>query len=98
MSKKITYKNIYNFFEGNSRMILSKLGIIKIALSTHIDDQIAYRLLICKDDCVPAGKCKVCGCGLPGRAFSSLSCNKERFPDIMSEEDWINYKKENNIK
>lgn len=94
MSKEITSKNIYNFFEGNSRMILDKLGIT----ATHIEEQIAYRLLVCKDDCVIAGKCKVCTCPLPNRAFSSASCNLERFPDLMSEEDWNKYKKTNGIK
>lgn len=93
MSKEITSKNIYNFFEGNSRMILDKLGIT----STHIEEQVAHRLLTCKDDCVIAGKCKVCTCPLPNRAFSTSSCNKERFPDLMNEENWNNYKTKNNI-
>lgn len=93
MSHKITPKNIYNYFEGNARLLLDNLGVSM----KHIEQQVAYRLLTCKDDCVIAGKCKQCGCSLPGRAFSTPSCNEERFPDMMNEEDWNKYKKEKNI-
>ncbi len=93
MSRKITKQNIFNYIEGNGRLILSKLGLSQ----PHIKEQIAYRLLTCKDTCVPAGRCKVCTCPLPDRAFSTNTCNKELFPDLMSEQDWTNYKLNNNI-
>lgn len=96
MSKKITRQNIFNYIEGNGRSILSKLGLSQ----PHIKEQVAYRLLVCKDDCVPNGRCShgTCTCKLPDRAFSTASCNKSRFPDLMNEEDWFNYKEENGIK
>jgi hypothetical protein len=60
-------------------------------------EQIAYRKLQCTD-CWEKGKCQHCGCSLPGRWYSTPSCNGgERFPDLMSEENWIKYKQDNNI-
>ena len=86
--RKISTKDIYNFIEGNGRILLNKYNFS----SPHLQEQIAYRLLTCKNDCVKQGKCKVCKCPLPNRAFTTESCNKERFPDLMSEEDWNKYK------
>jgi hypothetical protein len=94
MSKKITKQNITNFLEGNGRLFLQKAGV----LTPAVEEQVAYRLLICKDDCVVDGACKKCGCSLPGRAFATESCNSERFPDILEEAEWIKYKTENEIK
>jgi len=75
-------------------MILDKAGMVSQAFK----EQIAFRHLKCKDDCVKAGKCKHCGCGLPGRFFTVKSCNNgDRFPDIMEEEEWKQYKIENKI-
>lgn len=92
--RKITIKDIYNYIDGNGRKILSELGFSE----KHIEEQVAYRLLKCKDTCVPNKKCKHCGCPLPNRAFGSTSCNNgEIFPDLMSEKDWNKFKKDNNI-
>ena len=85
--------NVKNFITGNMRQALDKVGII----SPHIKEQVEYRLALCKDDCQVKGACKNCGCTLPGRAFSTPSCNTERFPDLMTEEDWISYKVSNDI-
>ena len=79
MSKKITLNNIRNYIDGNTRMHMGKLGLNP----AHIQEQIAYRLLTCKDDCVIEGACKVCTCPLPNRAFSKESCNQDRFPDLI---------------
>jgi hypothetical protein len=92
--RKITIKDIYNYIDGNVRSMLSELGLCE----KHIKEQIAYRLLKCKDTCLVNKKCQHCGCNLPERAFSSLSCNNgEIFPDLMNEKDWIEFKKDNNI-
>ncbi len=62
-------------------------------------EQIAYRMLQCKNDCMITKKCKYCGCAVPGKLFVDKSCNKgERFPDIMNEVEWIKYKEENGIR
>ena len=93
MKSQITIKNIKSFIEGNSKMFLSKLGFE----AEHLKEQVAYRMLKCKDDCVPQGYCKICNCGLPGKHYVEESCNPERFPNLMSAKEWENFKKINNI-
>jgi hypothetical protein len=91
---KITLKNIFSFFEGNLKLYLDQWD----ALPEHEKEQVAYRLEICKDDCVKQGKCVYCGCKVPGKLYSRWSCNNnERFPGIMTPQKWEEYKKENNI-
>lgn len=61
-------------------------------------EQVLWRLQICKDDCVKQGECQYCGCPPVKKAYVEESCNGgDRFPDMMNEEDWEKYKKENNI-
>lgn len=91
MSKEITLSNIYNFIEGNIRLKTKSIQ------PQHIKEQIAYRLLKCKDDCANQSHCIICGCYFPDRAYSSESCNTERFPDFMSKTDWELYKIDKNI-
>jgi len=93
MSKKITLSNINNFITGSTRQALDQVGII----APHVKEQVKYRLATCHEDCVPKGACRNCGCTLPGRAFSTPSCDPSRFPDLMTEEDWNNYKQEHEI-
>lgn len=96
MSKEITLSNIKNFATGNARMALDQLGLLT---DNHIKEQVTYRISLCKDDCLVEGKCKHCGCKVPGRLYSTPSCNNgERFPDLMDEKDWIKYKERNDIK
>jgi len=86
---EITFRNILQYFEGNTKQILDKFNL----LSPHLKEQVSWRLNICKLDCVQNGKCVYCSCSLPGKAFTVKSCNKgERFPDLMSAEDWDKYK------
>lgn len=97
MEKKnpqITIKNIKSFLEGNSKMFLSKLGF----QAEHLKEQIAYRMLICNDVCGKQGYCEKCGCDYPGKLYVNESCNNgEKFPDLMSKQDWIKFKQENGI-
>ncbi len=91
MSKEITLNNIYNFIEGNTRLFTKSIQ------PEHIKQQIAYRMLLCKDDCAKEGHCIKCGCDYPGRIYTTESCNTDRFPDFMSRIDWKEFKKEKNI-
>lgn len=94
MKQKITVKNIKSFLEGNIQLGLEQLHL----QPEHIQEQISYRMLKCSD-CVKVGKCKVCGCNVPGKLYVKESCNKgERFPDLMSNLEWIKYKESNDIK
>lgn len=94
MEKRITLTNIKSFIEGNTKMFLSDLGV----QPQHLQEQYAYRMLQCKDDCVVSKECKYCGCSFPGKIYVSKSCNNgERFPDLMSAKEWEEFKKENKI-
>lgn len=94
MKAKITLNNIKSFIEGNTQMLLDGLGLKE----DYYKEQIAYRQLMCKDDCVPKGACKYCGCSLPGKFYATKSCNNGiKFPDLMEEEEWNNFKIKNGI-
>lgn len=91
---EINIKNIMQFFEGNAKMIGDKFNL----LPKWKKEQVLWRMDICKDDCIKAGKCKYCGCSSPGKLYVDKSCNGgDRFPDIMSESEWEEYKKVNNL-
>ena len=91
MSKEITLSNIYNFIEGNIRLRTKSIQ------PSHIKEQIAYRMVKCKDDGAKSGQCIKCGCDYPGRIYTTESCNTDRFPDFMSRIDWEEFKKDKNI-
>ena len=91
---KITPKKIFQFIEGNLKMLGEQLNL----LPKHEREQVLYRSEICKNDCVALGYCKYCGCSIPGKLYVKGSCNGgERFPDLMGEKDWNAYKLKNNI-
>lgn len=96
MQKKpqITYKNIKSFLEGNLQLVLKELNL----QPEHIQEQIAYRRLICANDCAITNKCVVCNCDFKGKTSVAESCNKDRFPDLMSKIEWDKYKEDNGIK
>lgn len=92
MSKEINSKNIKNFIEGKTNQVLSSLDL----KPESFIEQIRYRKSLCSD-CLEVGQCKHCGCSLPGRFYTTESCNKgERFPDIMSDQEWSEFKKQIN--
>lgn len=94
MDAKITPKNIMNFIEGNIKMLGDRLNL----LAKHQREQVIWRSELCKDDCMIEGKCKYCGCSVPGKLYVVKSCNRgQRFPDMMDENEWEQYKKLNNI-
>lgn len=93
MKPKITIKNIKSYLEGNAQLVLEKLDL----QPQHIREQIAYRRLLCKDDCAIQGRCIKCGCDFEGKTSVIKSCNPERFPDLMSKQEWEQFKIDNNI-
>lgn len=94
MEQKITIKNIKSFLEGNLQLGLEQLNLQPL----HIQEQIAYRRLLCKDDCAIQNKCIICGCDFKGKTSVQQSCNPERFPDMMSKVEWDKYKTQNEIR
>lgn len=90
----ITPKKIFQFIEGNLKMLGDRLDI----LPQHEREQVFYRSQICKDDCMQRGYCVYCGCDVPGKMYVKESCNGgERFPNLMNASEWEEYKKKNNI-
>ena len=91
---KITPRKIFHFLEGNLKMLGDYLHI----LPKHEREQVLYRSEVCRNDCMQYGYCKYCGCSVPGKLYVKESCNGgERFPDLMTEEEWEKFKVENNI-
>lgn len=89
MKSKITLHNIKSFIEGNMQLGLEQLNL----QPQHIQEQIAYRRLLCKDDCAIIGKCIICNCDFKGKTSVKESCNKDRFPDLMNRIEWDKFKK-----
>ncbi len=90
----LTPNKIYHYLQGNIRLFYEQYNL----LPTHLKEQVNYRASICKESCLQYGKCQRCGCDLPGKFYVTESCNRgEKFPDLMSEEEWSIYKKENDI-
>jgi hypothetical protein len=91
---KITLKKIGQYLEGNLKMFGDKIYL----LSDHEKEQVAYRAMICKEECVKLEYCVYCGCDLPGKFYVKESCNGgERFPNLMPKQEWEKYKLENGI-
>ena len=87
-------KNISNYIEGNAKFYYDKL----VGEPQYLREQRLWRLYKCKNDCVVSGKCKMCGCPVEKKVFNDESCNEgERFPDIMNNERWEQYKIANKI-
>lgn len=94
MTKRITLFNIYQFLEGNIKMLGDKLDL----LPQHTREQVIFRAKKCEHDCMKLGYCVNCGCSVPGKLYVKKSCNDGgRFPDLMGSDEWEEYKKENNI-
>jgi hypothetical protein len=92
--KDLNIENIKAYIQGNSRMLGSKFNMV----NEHIQEQVAWRAEICKDDCMAEGKCKECGCDVPGKLYVNKSCNGgKRFPDLMEKGAWEKYKNKHSI-
>lgn len=94
---KVNLKNILKFVEGNTMLLGDKLGL----LSAHRKEQVEYRASICYESCFKGneGKCEECGCPVPEKWHVKESCNGgKKFPDLMSKDDWENFKSINIIK
>ncbi len=90
---EINIKNIKSFIRGHYNMYLDKLG----AYPKHKQEQILYRISLCSD-CVTNKGCKHCGCPPHKKVYDDKSCNNgERFPDMLSEVEWNNFKINNKI-
>jgi hypothetical protein len=89
---KITINNIQDFLSGNFDYYKSKV----FDVPNHIKEQLQYRLSLC-GDCIEKNGCQggpvPCGCPPLKKHFVKKSCAPERFPDLMEEEEWEEFKK-----
>jgi len=99
--KDLTRKNLKAFVQGNTRLLRQKLakklgdtwGREFLELEDHLKEQVEYRMMICKETCLPEGNCRVCNCAVPGKMFASISCNEGvLFPPLKSKEEWEKFK------
>lgn len=92
---KINMKNIKSFIRGHYSIILDKLG----QYPEYKQEQVLYRVSLCKNDCIPNKGCIHCGCPPEKKVYDPYSCNGgTRFPNMMNEEEWNQFKIDNNIK
>ena len=92
--REITFHNILSYLEGNTKYLLNIFGVFP----TYMQEQVLWRLNICKEDCIKNGACEYCGCPPEKKAFVEESCNHgDRFPDMMGKEEWEQYKKDKHI-
>lgn len=84
--KSITPSKIKSFIVGNSRMIATNLGIVK--LKHHEQDQILLRMLLC-EDCMSNGSCSVCGCTTPNMFYDPNKLDAAgKWGRILNHEEW----------
>ena len=89
---EITLKNIASFAEGNAKYYYDRM----VGMAPFMQEQVAYRLSKCKDDCLVRGKCVYCGCPPSKKAWVVDSCNKgERFGKLLDKERWEKFKQDN---
>lgn len=60
-------------------------------------EQVVFRSYLCRD-CKEAGKCHDCGCEMPlGMHTKDNFCSMGNWFEMLSPEDWEQYKLDNNI-
>lgn len=103
---KITFKNIKKFIQGHIRSMLLKLSNNKFVskfsedlkiLEPHQVEQYKWRLTIMNPQCLNTGHCVICGCETPYLQMADESCDGKCYPEMMSKEEWQNYKETKNI-
>lgn len=84
----ITPANAVNFAEGNYRYYSGDYP-------AHYLEQFIYRTYLCKD-CLEYGKCKICKCTMPQKAFAPRKTDAmNKWPPFkFNAEDWEQYKKD----
>lgn len=96
MTKKpeLTWDNVKSFLEGN----ISYYKQYFLSSPPYLQEQYHYRLSVCRDSCIPNDSCEVCTCPPIKKAWVTKSCNNgEKFPDLMDEESWEDFKNVHDI-
>lgn len=98
---RVTWRNIRAVLQAFFRQKRRKLG--GFDLDDHIYEQIIYRriqVLAKSPRCWITGNCIQCGCDILGKTMEDRACENSPYcySEMMSKEDWDNYKKINGIK
>ena len=92
---KVTSKDVRNFIEGNINYLKNRSSFMK--LDTYIKEQAICRAVSCLE-CLNKGACTECGCATPQMFYSpKKEDSKERWGEMMKEEEWEAYKKEHDL-
>lgn len=89
----ITAAKIKSFIEGYTKYYYDHV----FGLPEYIKEQVYYRLYTCRDTCLVSGECENCTCPTIKKSYATKSCNKNKFPDLMSYGEWEKFKEENNL-
>lgn len=87
--REVSLLDVRNFLIGNFKYYYDKF----VRYPDFVQEQLQYRYDKCKKDCIPNNACIGCGCPPIKKHFLTKSCNSDRFPDLMSKEDWEKFKK-----
>ncbi len=98
---KLTLRNIWAVIQAFFRKKRRNLG--GFDLEDHIYEQIIWRrtqVLSKSPKCWVSGNCIQCGCEIIGKTMEDRGCHNSPYcyPDMMSKEEWKEYKIRNQIK
>ena len=85
--RKINFKNIFYYLQGNIRYKLY-YSRFKCFLNEHILEQIDLRIDLMDDECYSNGTCKMCGCGTTELQMCDKACDKPCYLKMMTREQW----------
>ena len=89
--------NIRNFIEGKWNKFRAGQMSGFLSLEEHVKEQALWRAILCSD-CYKAGKCIVCGCQTPDMFYApKKQCPKDKWGAVLSKEEWIKYKADNDM-
>lgn len=90
---QITLSNIKGFLQGHFRQFVEDYpGVV----GDYMYEQVQYRLGIMDEQCLLNKKCP-CNCSVPSKQFEDRRCENECYGDMLSEEDWKQFKEDNKI-
>lgn len=90
--KKINFKNVVAYIQGNFRYRLYYSAYFGWLMRTHIREQIDARIDSMDRICHSNGSCKMCGCMTTQLQMANKECDKPCYPAMMSRHIWMQMK------
>lgn len=85
--KKISIKDIYNYFIGNYRYMLFYSNFAFL-IRPYIKEQIEVRIKSMSKKCYSTGQCTMCGCKTTALQMANKACDKPCYPKMMKKSLW----------